>query len=60
MLVLHPPLAAPCTLVTGVFLAYCYAHFAIGSHWKALAATSLFHAAINLVGLVMILGGWAG
>jgi hypothetical protein len=58
MALMHPMLfALPFAFVTGVFLAYCYAHFAIHSTWRAFAATAAFHAAINVVGLTMILAG---
>lgn len=43
----------PLSLVTGLFLAYCYAHFAGRSQWLGLGCTVLFHAGINLVGWVM-------
>ena len=52
--VLHLPYALPCGFVTGLFLAYCYAHFAKRSHWLAFAATALYHAAINVVGFVLL------
>ena len=55
MVALHPYLIAlyP-TVVTGVFLAYCYAHFVVrGAIW-AIAYTTAFHAAINIVGWTML------
>ncbi|MGA2035049.1 MAG: hypothetical protein ABSG68_22600 [Thermoguttaceae bacterium] len=55
MAVLHPVIAAlPFSLITGAFLAYCYAHFAPISTWRAIFATAAFHAAINLVGWVTL------
>jgi hypothetical protein len=55
MAALHPVIAAlPFALITGAFLAYCYAHFAPISTWRAILATAVFHAAINLVGWVMV------
>jgi hypothetical protein len=36
------------------FVAYTYGHFAPTSHWRAFAATSAFHAGINLVGFALI------
>jgi len=55
MVVLHPVLGALLpALVTGAFLAYCYAHFAATNAWKAIFATAVFHAAINLVGWAML------
>jgi hypothetical protein len=54
MALLHFPYALPCGFVTGVFLAYCYAHFAARSQWRAFAATALYHAAINAVGFVLL------
>lgn len=56
MVLLHPILAALLpALITGLFLAYCYAQFAASSHLRAIFATTLFHGAINLVGWIMIL-----
>ena len=55
MTVLHPILAALLpAFITGAFLAYCYAHFASSSIWRAVLATTLFHGAINFVGWSMI------
>ena len=55
MAVLHPLLAALLpALITGAFLAYCYAHFASISIWKAILATTIFHGAINMVGWTML------
>ena len=55
MAVLHPMVGALLpALVTGAFLAYCYAHFAARNVWQALLATTLFHAAINLVGWTLL------
>lgn len=47
----HPGWAAlyP-SLVTGAFLAYAYARFARRSQWAAIGYTTLFHAAVNVVG----------
>lgn len=51
MAMLHPMIAAIVpAFITGGFLAYCYAHFAPRSIWKAILATFVFHAAINMVG----------
>jgi hypothetical protein len=44
----------PLSLVTGLFLGYCYAHYAGKSQGLALGCTVLFHAAINLTGWVMM------
>jgi hypothetical protein len=53
---LHPiPAAVPAALITGVFLAYCYAHFAAKGIGKALLATAVFHAAINFVGWTILM-----
>lgn len=54
MALLHWPFALPCGFVTGVFLAYCYAHFAPRSLWLAFGATALYHAAFNAVGFVLL------
>jgi len=55
MAVLHPMLAALLpALITGAFLAYCYAHFAPSGIWKAILATTVFHGAINMVGWTML------
>jgi hypothetical protein len=54
MALLHFPYALPCGFVTGVFLAYGYAHFAPRSQGLAFAATALFHAAINAAGFVWL------
>lgn len=54
MALLHFPYALPCGFVTGVFLAYCYAHFSARSQWLAFGATALYHAAINVVGFVLL------
>jgi len=55
MAALHPMLAALLpALITGGFLAYCYAHFAPTGTGKAILATTLFHGAINMVGWTMI------
>jgi len=56
MAVLHPVLGAVLpSLITGAFLAYCYAHFARRNAWQAVLATTIFHGAINIVGWIMIL-----
>ncbi len=53
--VLHPILAAVLpALITGAFLAYCYAHFAPTGIGKAILATSVLHGAINVVGWTML------
>lgn len=55
MVLLHPMLAAILpSLITGLFLAYCYAHFANRNFGSALLHTTAFHAAINIVGWSMI------
>jgi hypothetical protein len=55
MALLHPMLAAILpSLITGLFLAYCYAHFANRSFGSAILYTTAFHAAINIVGWSMI------
>ena len=55
MAALHPMVAALLpALVTGAFLAYCYAHFAPTGIWKAILATGVFHGAINMVGWTML------
>jgi hypothetical protein len=59
MVLLHPMLEAILpSFITGAFLAYCYAHFAPAGVGKAILATSMFHAAVNLVGWTMLV--WAG
>jgi len=56
MVLFHPTLAALVpSLITGAFLAYCYAHFARRSAGKAILATTVFHGAINIVGWVMLM-----
>lgn len=56
MALLHPMLAALApSLITGAFLAYCYAHFAARNTGQAILATTTFHAGINIVGWTMIL-----
>lgn len=56
MALLHPMLAALVpSLITGGFLAYCYARFAASSAGQAIFATTVFHGAINVVGWTMIL-----
>lgn len=57
MVALHPPLGfhwVP-TFITGLFLAFAYTHFVHRSHGAAIAATSAFHAAINVVGVVALM-----
>ncbi len=54
MVVLSPIAAFPCAFATGLFLAYCYAHYAQVNMWKAYGFTVLFLALINLTGLVMM------
>jgi len=46
------------SLITGSFLAYTYAHFAVRNTRQAILHTTVFHAAINLVGWTMIVAGW--
>ena len=41
------------SLITGEFLAYCSRTSRLG-HWRNIGWTWLFHAAINLVGWVMV------
>ena len=54
----HPMLAALLpSLITGAFLAYCYAHFAEKSAGQAILATTVFHGAINIVGWTFIMIG---
>lgn len=48
------PLAIIPSLITGTFLAYTYGHFAPRSFGHALLHTSVFHAAINIIGWLMI------
>ena len=58
MLLLHPVLAATVpAFVSGVFLAYCYAHFAPRGFRYALMYTTAFHGAVNIVGWTMIVFG---
>ena len=47
------PVAILPSLVTGSFLAYTYGHFAVRGLRPAILHTCLFHAAINVVGLVL-------
>ncbi|GMV93048.1 MAG: hypothetical protein AMXMBFR82_28260 [Candidatus Hydrogenedentota bacterium] len=55
IMVLLTPLAAfPCAFATGLFLAYCFAHYAQESMWKAYGFTVLYLALINLVGVLMM------
>ncbi len=57
MVVLHPPFGlhwVP-TFITGLFLAFTYSHFVRRSHGAAIAATIAFHAAINVVGVVVLM-----
>ena len=55
MALLHPmPAAVLPSLITGIFLAYCYAHFAAGGTGRAIIVTAVFHGAINMVGWTMI------
>lgn len=58
MVVFHPMLAAIVpSFITGVFLAYCYAHFASRGFGCALLCTAGFHGAINMVGWTAITFG---
>jgi hypothetical protein len=40
--------------ITGMFLGYCYAHFAARSQAVGFACASLYHAAINIVGWIAV------
>jgi hypothetical protein len=52
MMLFHPvPVALVPSFITGVFLAYTYAHFAAKTTFSAIVSTSCFHSAINLVGV---------
>lgn len=42
------------SFITGVFLAYCYNHFAHENKGKAILVTTAFHGAINIVGWSMV------
>lgn len=57
MVLLHiggwPAAILPAT-VTGIFLAYTYAHFAVNRQGQALVHTWAFHSAINLVGWIIM------
>jgi hypothetical protein len=56
MAVMHQTLSALLpSLVTGLFLAYAYGHFALQSQVKATLLTMLFHSCINLVGFTLII-----
>lgn len=57
MVAVHPlePRTITATAITGSFLAYTFAHFAPTSRGRAFLATSVFHAAINLVGFAKVL-----
>jgi hypothetical protein len=56
MALFHPMLPAILpSLITGAFLAYCYAHFAEKGVGQAILATIGFHGAINIVGWTMII-----
>jgi len=59
MVLLHPltPFVMVMAFITGSFLAYVYFHFAVQGHFKAFLHTATFHAAINLVGWMMLLIG---
>jgi hypothetical protein len=48
------PVAILPSLVTGGFLAYTYGHFAVRGFGPAVLHTSVFHAAINIVGWVLV------
>lgn len=60
MVVLHPLYLTVVVFafITGLFLAYVYAHFAPQSQRKAFLHTAVFHSCINLVGWSMILYHW--
>jgi hypothetical protein len=49
------PVAILPALATGGFLAYTYGHFAVHGLGSAVLHTSLFHAAINIVGWVLVI-----
>jgi hypothetical protein len=49
------PFAIIPSLITGVFLAYVYGHFAPRGFGYSLLYTSAFHAAINIIGWLMII-----
>lgn len=56
MAVLHQTLPALIpSLITGLFLAYTYGHFAAQNQVKATLLTVLFHACINLVGFLLLI-----
>lgn len=60
MVLLHPmPAAVIPSFVTGIFLAYGYAHFASHGFRYSLLYTTAFHTAINIVGWTMIAFGGA-
>ncbi|HEX4414337.1 MAG TPA: hypothetical protein VH107_11960 [Lacipirellulaceae bacterium] len=56
MVLLHPltPIVFTFAFITGLFLAYVYAHFAPINHIRAIKHTAAFHAGINLVGWAMM------
>ena len=58
MALLHPILSAIVpSLITGAFLAYCYAHFAFRNIGYAIIYTTAFHGAINIIGWTVIVFG---
>jgi hypothetical protein len=56
MVLLHPltPVVFIFAFITGSFLAYVYAHFALINHIRAIKHTTAFHAGINLVGWLLM------
>jgi len=58
MVILSPLAAFPCALATGLFLAYCFAHYAQENLWKAYGFTVLYLACINMTGVVMMATGF--
>jgi hypothetical protein len=58
MVLLSPIAAFPCALANGLFLAYCFAHYAQENMWKAYGFTALYLACINMIGVVMLALGF--
>jgi hypothetical protein len=60
MVILHlsygPAVLLP-SLITGIFLAYTYSHFAADSLRYAFGAAVIFHSSINIVGFIIIILG---
>lgn len=58
MTLLHPVMAAIVpAFISGVFFAYCYAHFAHRGLRYAVMYTIAFHGAVNIIGWTMIVFG---